>query len=117
SNVPTHESQVVYYGAHTGFYKLRPAENVLRPPGTPDFWEIAANFSSVRESNITPMEEPLPTQEPVKAPEQEKQSDPRLQEWAWVLDYFVYDIWLYCIFAILGLLTLEALTYHRRWTV
>ncbi|MDX9719096.1 MAG: VWA domain-containing protein, partial [Myxococcota bacterium] len=58
SNVPTHESQVVYYGAHTGFYKLRPAENVLRPPGTPDFWEIAAHFSSVRESNITPMEEP-----------------------------------------------------------
>lgn len=113
--LPTHEGKAVYYGPHTGFYRLAHADDVTFAEG----WEIAANFSSPRESNITPATEPLPSQTAatVTLAERTEDLDPRLQEWAWLLEYFTYEIWLYCVFAVLGLLVIEWFTYHRRWTV
>lgn len=113
--LPTHEGKAVYYGARSGFYRLARADDEQLRDG----WEIAANFSSPRESQIAPASEPLPSREAVtvKTAQDGEAGDPRLQRWAWLLEHFTYDIWLYCVFAVLGLLVIEWFTYHRRWTV
>jgi len=117
-NLPTHEGKAVYYGAYTGFYALSPAEEFAGMEGVPEQWEIAANFSSARESDITPASKPIPSHEAVAVGEKPtEEKDPQLEQWSWVFNHTDYDIWLYCVFAVLGLLLLEWFTYHRRWTV
>ena len=119
-DIPTHEGEVVYYGADSGFYELTPGnDSGVSPESTR--WEVAANFVSSKESDLIPMAEPLPSQEPARQKEialkKEAEID-QLGEWSWIFKYLDrYDLWLYCVFAVLGLLVFEWMTFHRRYTV
>jgi len=115
NDVPVHDGEVVFYGPYTGFYHLEPVGDTSDSAAP---WTIAANFTSPRESRITTYSPPLPDQE---GADFELDEQPRVdtdQSWAWVFNTFSeYDLWMYAIFAILGLLIVEWLSYHRRLTV
>ena len=118
AQVPTHDGEVVYYGAYTGFYRIAQAVKDNTSAGLGLEWEIAANFSSPLESAIKPLDEPLPAQEGVGVKiDSGGKGDARLDRWTWILNELVYEIWLYAVFGVLVFLILEWITYHRRWTV
>lgn len=93
--VPVVEGRAVYAGSAAGFYTVR----------TPDGDDVfAANLGPGEESDVAP----APALEVAgRAADEPTQGKAGLRK----------ELWIYLVLACLGLLAVEWLSYHRRWTV
>ena len=97
AEIPIFEDQALFYGMQPGFHTLETNAGKF---------DIAANFTNPHESDITPTEEPL-TEKELPAEERVESDFPFLRK----------NMWIYLLAAVLLLLLLEWMTYHRRITV
>jgi hypothetical protein len=93
--VPVVEGRAVYSGSETGLYKLETAGQQR---------VFAANLGPVQESKVAPVEQ-LELAGTKAASVTEGRAGLRR------------EVWLYLVVAVLAILMLEWLSYHRRWTV
>lgn len=112
--IPAYGDQMTIYGDEAGIYVLRDEEKPART------YEFAANFANEKESDmkrpqvrIKTMHHPVPTvleATPVESPDALLSLLSRLPSSA-------QNIWMIALLLVGGLLFVEWLTWHRRWTV
>lgn len=113
-SIPAYNSQMTIYGDEAGIYVLRDENNAART------YEFAANFANPEESDmarpqvrIQTAHHPHPTildDAPVDSPDALLSLLSRLPASA-------QNIWILALLLVGGLLFVEWLTWHRRWTV
>jgi hypothetical protein len=99
---------LVFTGTQTGFYEVSPADSdgrVIEKKGSPLL--IAASLRSPEESNLVARGD-YSEWHPLGPPEAQASSDFRLAG---------FPLWQILVLIALGLLLVEWLSFHRRWTV
>lgn len=109
---PVVDSKATFYGRRVGLHQIiaYPPDQPAPPAGAPDLreplaaFELAANLGSPTESSIAPAQDLVLGGRTLAAPESFPVSARR-------------ELWVYLVLAVLALLALEWVTYHRRITV
>lgn len=102
---PVMESMATFYGSRVGIHQIvayAPEDTAQAEPVAT--FELAANLGSTAESNITPARDLTLGGKPLAAPEAFAITARR-------------ELWVYLVLAVLALLAIEWVTYHRRITV
>lgn len=119
-DLPNYRGQVKLWGDEAGFYRLNAAESL----GSARTYRqtFAANFTNIeaKELALQPqrIESILHEKPSILAPESLEQ-----EEASWLLNVLeklpksAQQLWVLALLLVVGLLYLEFLTYHRRWTV
>jgi len=112
TGAPVMEGQATFYGTRVGIHQIvaYAPDDPAPPAGQADkrtpiaSFELAANLGSTAESNITPAPELALGGKPLTPPAAFAVTARR-------------ELWIYLVLAVLALLAIEWVTYHRRITV
>ncbi len=112
--LPVYDGAVTIYGGQAGFYEVTP--NIAVPRNL----EFAANFVNPAESNLARTIAEIHGRDYMKTTLAETPDEPD-QTWLVrllsALPSSSQYLWVLALLIALGLITVEWLTYHRRWTV
>lgn len=115
SNVPVYESSATLYGEMAGFYQVSDSET-HRP-----LVEFASNFYNPVESELSRAASEVHGRIHLKTTLMDEKEEDEESSWLMRLLSKLPDssqyIWVLALLIAMGLITVEWLTYHRRWTV
>ena len=114
SGIPAYNSLMTVYGDEAGIYVLRDEENETRT------YEFAANFANPQESDMAQAQNKIVTAhhpEPSIMEASEADTPDALLRLLSRLPKSAQNIWIIALLLVSGLLFVEYLTWHRRWTV
>jgi hypothetical protein len=117
-NLPAYDNAVSLYGETAGFYQIAPHES----PKTARNIEFAANFYHPDESNLSQKPSEITGRIHLKttlgdAIEPNEEESSLILSMLEKLPSSSQYVWVLALLIAMGLITVEWLTYHRRWTV
>ena len=110
-DLPVYDHSASFYGESAGFYRITSPEKTF---------EFAANFANETESNLSREPSEVHGRIHLTTTLMDEQED---EESSWLLTLLSklpassQYIWVLALLIAMGILTVEWLTYHRRWTV
>ena len=110
-NLPVYDHSASFYGETSGFYRISSPEKTF---------EFAANFANENESNLSRQPATIQGRIHMKPTLMDEDED---EENSWLLTLLSklpsssQYIWVLALLIAMGLITVEWITYHRRWTV
>ncbi|MBO4351250.1 MAG: BatA and WFA domain-containing protein [Proteobacteria bacterium] len=110
-NLPVYDHSASFYGESSGFYRISSPEKTF---------EFAANFANETESKLSRQPATIQGRIHMKPTLMDEDED---EESSWLLTLLSklpnssQYIWVLALLIAMGILTIEWITYHRRWTV
>ncbi len=114
-SLPVYDGSASIYGEMSGFYRVQ------RPETKDEVFEFAANFSNMAESDLSQTPSILQGRIHLKTTLSDLETED--EETSWIirllskLPVSSQYLWVLALLIAMGMLTVEWLTYHRRWTV